>query len=130
MTLIDARIPAGLNDDGQTPDEQRQFSALQAYRALGILMQMTPPDVQIASWTIDTNAIYGMHASYGYNDDDLRASMRQMASALGKGFERTEKPHADGRNKMSINGSVNGVHVEVWVLLDPCECSCHSEVSS
>jgi hypothetical protein len=128
VSILDAILPDGLDADGMTPDEKRQHDAFIAHRALGLLMQRIPVDVPITRWSIEGFDIEAELNDLPFTKAQVRSTMRRAAKALG--FEYTARPFSTERDKISVIGSVDGVtRCEIWVLVDPCVCSCHSAVT-
>lgn len=121
-----ATIPAGLGADGMTPDEQRQFESLRMQMLLGRLIHMIPVDVPVFEYIIRGGEIQAMPKKPG-TDDEQRFVMRRLAKVLG--FEYTDRPHNGSKDRIAAVGEIDGVRVELWNLVSPCHCSCHSEVA-
>lgn len=115
-------IPVGLNADGMSEPERRQFETRQAMRVEGLLLQMIPADIDLAEWTIRHDGIEITPSQDG-TDDEQRYILRRLVKILG--FEFAERPCSPTMNRVSAVGSVNGVRVELWNTLRPCTCKCH-----
>lgn len=130
MTALDTRIPAGLDADGMSPDERRQYEALRAHRALGLMVQRIPLDIPMWRWSIcsgitsSTDNALGIDAHLGElaNDHASRAAVMKLAEQFG--LEYIEKPHINGRNIVSANGRYAEAPVKLWTLVNPCTCGC------
>lgn len=130
MSLLDTRIPAGLDENGMDPDERRQYETLRAHRALGLIVQRVPLDIPMWRWAIcsgivhNTDNTLGIDAHLGDmpNDHASRASIMKLAEQLGLDF--TEKPHLNGKNIVSARGRYAEVPVKIWTLVSPCTCGC------
>ncbi len=123
-------IPVGLDENGMDPDERRQYDALRAHRALGLLMQRVPLDIPMWRWSVcsgivdSTDNTLGIDAHLGElaNDHASRAAIMKLAEQFGIDF--TEKPHINGKNIVSAHGRYAGVPVRFWTLVAPCMCGC------
>lgn len=120
MSLLDTRIPAGLDENGMDPDERRQFNTLQAHRALGLIMQRVPIGFRVFDWLIRDGGIEIMLSA------DSDHAKRAMVMALGEqfGFEYVENRHGSSQNMVSASGFYSGVSVKFWQLVSPCSCGC------
>lgn len=122
MTLIDSRIPAGLDADGMSPDERRQYDQLRAHRVLGQILMRIPLSIPVPDLVIRGGALELLVTGAG-GDHAKRANVM----ALGEQFELdyTETPHGDGSlNWVAATGTYSGVRVKFWQLVDPCDCGC------
>lgn len=119
MTILDTRIPAGLDANGMSPDERRQYETLRAHRALGLLMQRIPVSASIGDWTIRGGRIEiltgGCRTGHA-----ARAKVLLLAEQFGLTY--AEKPHINGRNHISASGVYAEASVEFWDLVEPCAC--------
>lgn len=129
MTVLDSRIPAGLDADGMTPDERRQYETLRAQRTLGLLMQRVPIQLNMWSWTVRigihgaTDNTIGIEGHLGSmpNDHASRAAIMGLAEQFGLAY--TEKPHLS-ENIITATGFYAGVPVRFLDLVKPCACGC------
>ena len=132
MTVLDTRIPAGLDTDGMTPDERRQYETLQAHRALGLLMQRVPISTHLWRWSIcpgihgDANNTIGIEATIGTtpNGHAARADIMKLAEQFGLAY--AEKPHGNGKNIVTATGFYAGVAVRFFDLVQACACGCEA----
>lgn len=130
MTILDTRIPAGLDKNGMTPDEARQYQMLRAHRALGLLMQRVPINIPLWRWSVVsgvhsvTDRTIGIEANLGTmpNDHASRAAIMKLAEQFG--FAYDEKPHLDDKNIVTATGTYADVHVRFFKLVKPCACGC------
>ncbi|HEU5429591.1 MAG TPA: hypothetical protein VFU74_22110 [Actinocrinis sp.] len=120
-------LSAGLDADGMTADERRQYETRQAVRALGLLLQMIPADVQVFEWRILHDYTIEVMPHHLGTDHEKRFLIRRLANTL-PGFEFVERPHSATLNHTAAAGTVGGVEVRLWFLLKPCTCQCHGSV--
>lgn len=128
--VLDTRIPAGLNADGMTPDEARQYQTLRAHRALGLLMQRVPISIPFWRWSISAGIhtaidnTLGIEATLGDipNGHASRAAVMGLSEQFG--LDYVEKPHLNGKNIVSATGFYAGVPVKFYDLVEPCACGC------
>lgn len=128
MTAIELHNTLPAVPAEQSPDDKRRNDDLRAHRAMGLLMHVIPLNMPFTSWRIDSTgieALYNIHA-HNVSNDQAHVDMRRLAKGLD-GFEYTSRPHGNGKDKVSAIGSIGGVRVDLWVLLDPCTCHCHTE---
>lgn len=123
MSLFDTVTPAAPDADGMTPDEKRQFETMRAHRMLGLLIQRIPADVHMYELTMRHDGISAMPHKSG-TDDEQRILIRRLAALLD-GFEYTDRPHDSSRDRVAAVGEIGGVRVELWSLVDQCQCHCH-----
>lgn len=121
MTLLDTRIPAGLDADGMTADERRQFEQLRAHRALGLIMQRVQLNIPVFDWLIRANAIEIMIGGL-LSDHEKRARIMLLAEQFG--FEYTETKHGASQNMVAASGIYGETPVRFWQLVAPCSCGC------
>lgn len=128
MTILDTTIPAGLDQDGMTANERRQYELLKAHRALGLLIQRIPINTPWWRWSVvrdsvsfDKFAVEG-HLGTVPNGHASRAIVMGIAEQFG--FEYAEKPHGDGKNIITATGIHADVNVKVFDLVAPCACGC------
>lgn len=129
MTVLDTRIPAGLDSDGMTPDERRQFETLRAHRALGLLIQRVPVRYTMWRWSICagvhgvTDRSIGVEVTLGSTTGhDARATLMGLAEQFG--LDYAEKPHGNGDNIVTATGFYAGAPVRFLKLVEPCACGC------
>lgn len=125
--VLDTGIPAGLDSDGMTRDERRQFETLQAHRALGLIMQRVPMSIPMWSWTVcigvhgATDNKIGIEGNLAAmpNGHASRAALMGLAEQFG--LEYAEKPHLS-ENIVTASGFYAGVPVRFFDLVKPCLC--------
>lgn len=128
--VLDTRIPAGLNADGQTPDEARQYQTMTAARVQMLLMQRVPMRTEVYTWTIrqgihasDDNTI-GVDVQLKYTRDGHAARATVMGLAEQFSLDYTDNPHLCGDNIITATGMYAGVPVRFFDLVEPCKCGC------
>jgi hypothetical protein len=127
--VLDTTIPAGLDRDGMSRDERRQFETLRAHRALGLIMQRVPMWLPMWNWSIRIGVhgaadnTIGIEGHFGSmpNDHASRAALMGLAEQFG--LEYAEKPHLS-ENIITATGMYAGVRVRFFDLVQPCLCGC------
>lgn len=129
MTAVASTIPAGLDADGMSPEERRQYEMLRAHRVMGLLMQRVPLDIPMTRWSVGDSLLgfrvaLVVEGSVGImpTDHASRAAVMKLAEQLNLTY--SEEPHGDSRNIVSATGRYNGVHVKLFDLVKPCTCGC------
>lgn len=128
--VLDTRIPAGLNADGQTPDEARQYQTMTAARIQLLLMQRVPMSLPVWRWSIVPSVAgvgdprIGVEGHLGImpSDHASRAAVMKLAEQFD--LDYVEKPHSDGKNSVTATGFYAGVPVRFFDLVEPCLCGC------
>lgn len=121
MSLLDTRIPAGLDENGMDPDERRQYEMLRAHRAMGLLMQRVPLGTKIGDWLIRGGHIEALVGAVK-TDHDKRAAVMLLAEQFG--FEYREDRRDDGLLMVTASGTYADAPAKFWQLVKPCNCGC------
>jgi hypothetical protein len=121
MSLLDTRIPAGLDADGMTPDERRQFEMMRAHRAMGLVMARVPISTNLGDCTVRGGCVDILVGGLR-SDHDKRAKLMLLAEQFG--FEYTEQHHVGDQNMVAATGTYAGAPVKFWQLVRPCSCGC------
>lgn len=128
--VLDTRMPAGLNMDGQTPDESRQYQTMQAARVQLLLMQRVPMRLPVYDWSIrsginnvaDRTPGVVVHLGALPSDHASRAAIMGLAEQFD--LEYAEEPNGNGQNIVTAAGIYAGVPVKFLDLVEPCACGC------